>query len=170
VVTHTRRAALLAGAAAALAGCGAQSERGDDEPAIPGTSATGRRADAEVLNAALEVKLRALRRYDAFPALRRAGAVEQRHVEQLTAGVRALGAQPLTSADDTDEGGLAPLAEREEWTIAALQDLLPKLSDRELRSHVAAMLVEDAGQLAEIRIELGQDPAPDAFLAPEGPA
>jgi len=167
VVSATRRGLLLGGASVVLAGCGATA---DPEDSAPGESETGRRADAEVLNAALEVKHRAARRYASFPVLAGAGAAEQEHLERLADEITRLGGTPIAGADDTDEGGIAPLAEREEWTIAALQDLLPKLSDRDLRSLLARMMVVDAEQLAAIRRVMGAEPAPGALLTPEGPA
>ena len=170
MVSHTRRQALLAAGALGLAGCGASAERDDSQgPGVPGTSETGRRADAEVLNAALEPKLRALPRYEAFPELREEGEVERRHVERLERAVRELGAEPVTGVDDTDEGGLAPLRDRELFSIAALRDLIPKTSDRRLRSMLGQMLTDDGAQLAAIRVELGEPPAPDAFVTGEVP-
>ena len=163
-MSHTRRGLLAGGASLVLAGCGASPEPDDG---APGESETGRRADAEVLNAALEAKLRALRRHDLQSP---SGAAEGAHVARLRREIEALGGTPIAGVDDTDEGGLAPHARREEWTIAAIQDLLPKLSDRDLRSLLARMMVVDAEQLAVIRRELREPPAPDALLSPEGPA
>ena len=170
MVAATRRQALLAGAAAALSGCGVQSGGDVEElgPGVPGTSETGRRADAEVLAAALEVKLVAAALYESPRAPRGPRIVETGHVNALTAALTELGgAVPdegfaVAGADDV----LERLREAEENTIAALQDLIPKLSDRDLRSTLAGMLVEDAEQLGAIRRELGAEPAPDAVLEP----
>lgn len=166
MVRHTRRRLLLAGGATlALTGCGAEPP---PDASDPGESETGRRADAEVLNAALEVKLLALGKYgEEAPASLR--AAERAHARRLEEEIRRLGGTPVDRVTDTAEGGPAAIAEREEWSVAAIQDLLPKVSDRELRSLLARMMVVDSEQLATVRRELGSEPAPDALLAPQGP-
>ena len=154
-MSHTRRGLLAGGASLVLAGCGASPEADDGSP---GQSETGRRADAEVLDAALEVKAATLAAYGEHDL----AGIERAHVARLKEEIIALGATPSSG------GGFAvgdPLA-GEEASIAAIQDLLPKLSDRDLRSLLARMMVVDAEQLAALR----ERPAADALLAPGGPA
>jgi hypothetical protein len=153
VVSATRRS-LLAGAALALAGCGARSE--DEAGSLPGTSSTGRRADAEVLAAALEVKLAAL-------AVHRGElrVTEQEQVERLRAALHRAGV-----GDPEPAGAFVDGLAAETASVASLQDLVPKVSDRDLRSMLARLMVQDAEQLATLRERAGVEPAPDAFLRP----
>ena len=65
----------------------------------------------------------------------------------------------LVGAESPVEG----LARQLETSIAASLDAIGELSP-EQREPVHTAIVEDAGVLAELRVVLGEDPAPDAFV------
>ena len=157
-------ATLAAGASVALAACGAD----EDEDVSP-------EREAELLNVALAQQLgvleaaRALSRADATAAL--GGAIDalvrrrSDSSQALEAAISDLGGTPVSDPAELvgAESAVEGLARQLEASIAASLDAIGELSP-EQREPVHNAIVEDAGLLAEIRLALGEDPAPDAFV------
>jgi hypothetical protein len=151
------RRGFLAGATAlALSGCGRSA--GDDEPGgkPQERTATSRRGDIELLQAALlmELEQQAVHE-DGFRD------IERVHAARLTEALRALGAEPSSQVSTQV---VSDATEVEGRAIAFYLDMLPKVYDAKLRSLIASILVVEAEQLAELRARAGRPPAPDAFV------
>ena len=158
-------ATLAAGAPVALAACGTE----EDEDVSPAR-------EAELLNVVLAQQLAVIeatrrrrtrastggtsRRWSNYPD-RRAWI---RPVHSRRA-ITDLGGTPVTEPVELvgAESAVEGLARQLETSIAASLDAIGELSP-EQREPVHAAIVEDAGALAELRVVLGEDPAPDAFV------
>jgi hypothetical protein len=82
------------------------------------------------------------------------------YAERLARELVALGATPAPASGEGDPAG-AP-ARIQQAVFAHIQSL-PRLSDPELRVLVMQIAASDAAHLAALRLEAGEDPAPDAF-------
>ena len=146
------RRALLGGAALVLAGCG---DDDDGAPPRAGEQAGGDStlADLALLN-------------DALAAERAAASVlpsSARHVRVLEREIARLRGRPEELAGGApvpDDAGTAAAQ-----LIALYVDMLPKLAEPRLRGLIADVLADAARSLASLRVERGQDPAPQAFVA-----
>ena len=159
------RRGFLAGAGAlALSGCGRSP--GEDEPggSPPERTATSRRGDIELLQAAHAMELEEFAAYDArrdAVQVRFAG-LEQEHAARLARALRDLGA-PEPPGTSRPPQGRAPL-EAENRSIAFYLDMLPKVYDAKLRSLIASILVVESEQLAVLLEQAGEPPAPEPFV------
>ncbi len=145
------RRAFLAGAGAlAVSGCGRTAT--DDEPggAPQERTATSRQGDVELLRAALGYEQQERNSHD--------GA----HAEKLREALKELDAEPAPISPS--EPPPDDPAEAASVALAFYLDILPKLYDKELRKLVASIVVVESQQLAALRDEAGQRPAPDAFV------
>jgi len=158
-------ATIAAGAPVVLAACGTEDE--DDE-------ATPER-EAELLNAVLAQQLAVA---DALALgiggntppeleqpLGRLVDLRDDSAQELERAIEELGG---TAVDQGAElvGGESPtegIARQLEASIAASLDAIGELSP-EQRQPVHTAITEDAAALAEIRLVLGEEPAPDAFV------
>ena len=157
-------ATLAVGAPVALGACGAE----EDEDVSP-------EREAELLNVVLAQQLavleaaRALSRADATAALGSAldELVRRRSdsSESLDAAITDLGGTPVSEPAELvgAESAVEGLARQLEASIAAALEAIGELSP-EQRTPVHDAIVEDAATLAELRVVLGEDPAPDAFV------
>jgi hypothetical protein len=164
-VLATSGVALAAGAPAVLAACGTEEETEEVSP----------EREAELLNAVLAQQLavleaaRALGQLDSVAAVGGVAAslrnLRDRSTQALDGAITDLGGEPtsepveLVEAESAVEG----LARQLETSIAASLDAIGELSP-EQREPVHTAIVEDAGALAELRLVLGEEPAPDAFV------
>ena len=162
-------ATLAAGAPVVLAACGTTDE---DEEVTP-------EREAELLNAVLAQQLAVL---ETAPAVRNQGRgdpvdeldksvldlerARKRSAEALEVQIEELGGEPATEAAarvTNVERAVEGLARQLEEAIAASLDAIGELSP-EQRQPVHVAIVEDSAVLAELRLVLGEDPAPDAFV------
>ena len=157
-------ATLAAGAPVALAACGTE----EDEDVSP-------EREAELLNVVLAQQLavleaaRTLNPADATAGL--GGAIDELvrqrgdSTQALDAAITDLSGTPVTDPAELvgAESAVEGLARQLEASIAASLDAIGELSP-EQREPVHTAIVEDAGALAELRVVLGEDPAPDAFV------
>lgn len=162
-------ATLAAGAPVALAACGAE----EDEDVSP-------EREAELLNVVLAQQLALVEAareamdigqgepQDA-QAIFRYSTERQKSAQALERAISDLGGTPVTEPAELvgAESAVEGLARQLEVAIAASLEAIGELSP-EQRQPVHDAIVEDAGLLAEIRLVLGEDPAPDAFVM--GPA
>jgi len=158
-------ATLAAGAPVALAACGAE----EDEDASP-------EREAELLNVVLAQQLAVVeaareavdigRRQEQDANSIFGHSVErQKSARALETAITDLGGTPVTEPAELvgAESAAEGLARQLETSIAASLDAIGELSP-EQREPVHTAIVEDAGLLAELRVVLGEDPAPDAFV------
>ena len=132
--------AALAGSAV-LAGCG--SERADEAPA----------AEVEVLEGLRARELAASAAVIGSPLAELIARQDARHAARL--GARD--APPQAAVDR------ATALARKQEAVFAYVDALPRLADPGLRVAVMQILAAEAGHVAALREEAGDDPAPDAF-------
>jgi hypothetical protein len=156
-------ATLAAGAPVALAACGSD----EDEDVSPSREAellnTVLAQQLAVLDAAREASSNAPR--PAVATAARLTNLRDRSSQALESAISDLGGTPtpepveLAAAESPVEG----LARQLETSIAASLEAIGELSP-EQSGPVHDAIVEDAGALAELRVVLGEDPAPDAFV------
>lgn len=159
------RGTFIAGAGAlVLSGCGRSAQEDEPGGAPPERSSTSRQGDIELLQAAYEMELEEYAAYDARrdEVQERFARVEAGHADSLGKALRDLGA-PEPSGGTHPPQGRAPL-EAEARAIAFYLDMLPKLYDPQLRTLVASILTVESQQLAVLRAQAGEPPAPDAFV------
>jgi hypothetical protein len=156
---------LAAGAPAFLAACGAEDEDADASP----------EREAELLNAVLAQQLGVAEALAAGvggntpPELEQPFArlvdLRDESAQELERAIGELGGTPvdqgteLVGAESPTEG----VARQLEASIAASLEAIAELSP-EQRQPVHIAITEDAAALAEIRLALGEEPAPDAFV------
>jgi hypothetical protein len=156
-------ATLAAGAPVALAACGSD----EDED-------VSSEREAELLNSVLAQQLAVMDAareassgapQAAVKAAAQLTNLRDRSSQALETAISDLGGAPtsepaeLASAESPVEG----LARQLETSIAASLTAIGELSP-EQSEPVHNAIVEDAGALAEVRIVLGEEPAPDAFV------
>jgi bacterioferritin (cytochrome b1) len=172
-----RRLLATAGASAVLlAGCGDDTKNPNVRTA-PDESDT---ADVELLNTMLDLELETIAAYKTAAGGLRGGALqvakgfleqEQAHADALAKAIGDLNGVPnqpkssysfrtLRSQRDVMRFAVA----LEDTAIAAYIDVLPKLSPGAVRSTISAILTTEAEHLAVWRGELGDPPAPAAFV------
>jgi hypothetical protein len=155
---------LAAGAPVALAACGAE----EDEDVSP-------EREAELLNVVLAQQLaitdataEALRANPPEELRRPLGRLidlREQTAQDLESAISDLGGQPVDTGAELvgAESPVEGLARQLEASIAASLGAIGELSP-EQRAPVHDAIVEDATALAELRVVLGEDPAPDAFV------
>lgn len=137
-------------------------------------------ADVELLNLALDLELEAVAAYKAAAGILRGDALqaaklfveqEQEHAAGLTAAIKDAGGTPNRARPSYDfprlrsqEGALRFAIELEDTAIAAYIDLLPKLGQGDLRATAAAIVANEAEHVAVLRLALGEEPVPAAFV------
>lgn len=138
------------------------------------------RGDVGVLNGLLDLEHQTIAAYTAgIPLLRRpAGkaakqflAQELAHAQALSDLVHKAGGKPYKRRSSYDLGHptteaqvLALLRDLEAAQLAAYVEMIARLSPGRLRSAVAAIFANDAQHHAVLRSQLGQAPAPAAFV------
>jgi hypothetical protein len=141
-------------------------------------------ADADVLNTLLDLANTGVAVYRAaLPSLRggpRAGAVrflaqEQEHADALATPIKRLGATPNRPRSKYDIPAFANqnaflrfAKDFEDTVIVGYLDALPKLTDRQLRGLVAAIVTNEAEHLSVLLGWLGLDQTPEAFVTGQG--
>lgn len=170
-------AAAAGGSAAALAACGG----GGDDDAASGEG------DVAVLNALLDLEHLAVAAYGEGARLlggaaRSTGALlrdqEREHADGLAQVIRDLGGRPgrpkparryapMFRGLRTESDVLRFAVDLENTAVAAYLDAVPKLTTPELRGTAAAILTSEAEHLALLRVALGEEPAPSAFVTGE---
>jgi rubrerythrin len=137
-------------------------------------------ADVEILNAALDLELRAVEGYKLGAGRLRGERLaivkgfleqEQAHADGLGSAIKDLGGQPnrAKSAYDfprlrTEADALRFAIELEDTAIASYIDALPKLSDADLRATAASIITNEAEHMSILLDALGRDPVPSAFV------
>jgi hypothetical protein len=86
-----------------------------------------------------------------------AGAIARQDSEHLRELAAAAGIAAPEPAAGGDALALKQLA------VFAYVDALPKLADPELRVLVMQVVASEAGHMAALRLEAGEEPVPDAF-------
>lgn len=155
---------LAAGAPVVLAACGTE----EDEDVSPAR-------EAELLNVVLAQQLavtdalaEALRGSPPEALRRPLGELNdmrEQSAQDLESAIGDLGGEAVDTGVELvgAESAVEGLARQLETSIAASLDAIGELSP-EQREPVHTAIVEDAGALAELRVVLGEDPAPDAFV------
>jgi rubrerythrin len=180
------------GAAAVLAGCGNEENKG--EGPIAGEKPQGSGAgsiesdvnDLNVLNGALDLEHEAVAAYSqALKVLRGANLryartildQERAHVAALQRTLRRMGVRPNEARSDynfprlTSEDAVLRFATQlENKVISNYVDAVPRLDKPELRAAVASILADDAEHLAVINGQLKERSAPSAFVTGEAQA
>ncbi len=178
----SRRSLLVAlGAGAAgmlsLAGCGSSSTR----HAAPHVSRpTGATSDTEILNAVLGVEYYAIAAYTAATPLLSGAAArvarqflgqEVLHADRLINLIQKAGGSPQRSQASYDLGHpqssreiMKLLLGAEQRQLRAYVQAVPHLTTGSLRSTMASILAAQARHAAIWRLQLGQRPAPSAFV------
>jgi hypothetical protein len=158
-------ATLAAGAPVALAACGTE----EDEDVTP-------EREAELLNVVLAQQLAVAeaareavnigrRQEQDSQAIFRFSTEREQSAQDLEAAITDLGGTPVAEPAELvgAESAVEGLARQLETAIVASLDAIGELSP-EQRGPVHDAIVEDAAILAELRVVLGEDPAPDAFV------
>jgi hypothetical protein len=180
------RRSLLSGAAAVLAGAGAEALAGCGRAGRTGHEAVRHlppavaQRDVAILGRALELERRTVAAYTAcIPLLPhpQAQAAEQflneelQHTGELIALILATGAKPAPRAASYDIGHPSDDAEMltllhslEALQISFYVQWIPHLSPAPARAAVATILNVDAQHVAVLRIAQGKVPAPSAFV------
>ena len=162
MVSLSRRALVAGAGVLALSGCGRSP--GEDEPggAPEDRTATSRRGDIELLQAAHAMELEEARAYNGRGGglHARFARIEAEHAQKLVEALEARDAKPGPAPA---AGAREPL-DAEARAIAFYLDMLPKIYDAGLRTMIASILVVESEQLAALREREGQRPAPDAFV------
>jgi hypothetical protein len=175
-VTLTRRGALGAAAAAALASCGG------GDPAPTGKPQAG--SGAGLLNSIVAFEHASVAAWTAIvPLLRPADreqarairAREMDHVERVSALVRALGGDPPAGRRQDEYARMFPRLESEadalalgrdveERLVRAYLDALRSLPRPDQRRAAAEIAAEEAEDLAVVHLLAGEPAAPQAFV------
>jgi rubrerythrin len=173
-----RSSALAVGGASAalVAACG------DEEQKSPESASSAERAEAEILNALIDVENTVIAAYTAGAPLLKGDLVrigrqiltqEKEHADALSQLVLDLGGRPSKPKADytrdfprlSEQGQVLRLTSRMENTaIAAYIDALPKLSNGEIRARAASILASEAEHLSVIQGALGRPQVPTAFV------
>ncbi len=168
----------VGGSAMFLAACGNDGNATPDVLTGPDESD---QADVEILNGALDLELLAVAGYKAGAAQLRGSVLqigksfleqEQEHADGLAAAIKDAGGRPnraKSSYNDfprmhTQTDVLRFAIDLENTAIAAYIDALPKLSQKDLRSTVAAIITNEAEHVAVLLHALGRNPVPAAFV------
>lgn len=169
-------ASLAGGSAALLAGCGDDTKN----PNVQTGPDESDDADVEILNSALDLELMSVEAYKAGAGRLRGDLLqiakgfleqEQEHVDGLSAAIRDAGGTPNEPKSSYDFPRLG--AQRdvlrfaiglENTAIALYIDLLPKLSQGDLRATAAGILTCEAEHIAVLLGALGEPQAPEAFV------
>lgn len=172
----TRRGALGAVAAAALASCGG------DDPAPAGTPGAG--SGAGLLNSLIALEHAAVAAWTAIAAVlgvmgrAQAKAIRARetdHVHRLSALVRDLGGtppqgrprgeyRPMFPKLDDEAAALRFARDLEERLVRGYLDALRSLPDSDQRRVAAEIAAEEAEDLAVVQLLSGEPAAPKAFV------
>jgi Ferritin-like domain len=139
-----------------------------------------RRSDVQLLAVALELERRTVAAYTAgIPLLDRPRkktaaqflSEELTHTGELISLIMAAGGHARSRADSYDighprDGGavIALLHELERAQIVNYVATIPRLSPGPVRAAVATILASDAQHVAILRLTLGLDPVPSAFV------
>ena len=137
-------------------------------------------ADVEILNAALDLELRAVAGYkvaagrlkgNELQIAKRFLEQEQEHADGLVAAIRDADGVPNRAKSSYDFPVLRTQADAlrfavdlENTAIAAYIDALPKLTENDLRATAASIITNEAEHLSVLLDALGQDPVPAAFV------
>ncbi len=169
-------ATLAGGSASLLAACGDDTKN----PNVQTGPDESDDADVEILNSALDLELMAVAAYKAGAGRLRGGTLqiaqgfleqEQAHVDALAAAIRDLGGTPNEPRSDyefprlrTQRDVLRFAVDLENTAIASYIDLLPKLSQGELRATAAGILTCEAEHVSVLLGALGEPQVPGAFV------
>ncbi|ADB50273.1 ferritin-like domain-containing protein [Conexibacter woesei] len=168
----------------ALAGCGGNGDDGTAGPEGLGTVATeppdSAAGDADLLNRALATEYTAIAAYNAgapllegktLAAAERFLVQERRHAARLRGLIDALGATPEDPRPSYDFGRpdraadvLRLLQDVERESIAAYVEIVPRLTEPDVRQTVASIVTNDAEHLAVVREQMRRWPVPSAFV------
>ena len=166
-----------AGASAALlTGCGDDTKSPSSQSAPDESDA----ADVELLNAALDLELMVVEAYKAGAGALRGSNLqiaqgfleqEQAHADSLASAIRDAGGRPNGPKSSYDyrrwrsqRAVLRFAVDLENTVIASYIDVLPKLSQRDLRATAAAIVTCEAEHIAVLLGALGEPQVPAAFV------
>jgi len=168
---------LAVGAFGVLAGCGSSSAGRASVKKVP---LVVRQADVTIFNRSLYLERHAIAAYVAgIPLLNASEAKvakqflnqELEHAGELLGLIAAAGGKPIPRAPSYDLGHprnarevFALLHGLEGNQIATYLDAIPRLSPGPVRAAVASILANDAQHVSILRLELGDSPAPAAFV------
>ena len=177
-----RRLLALAGAglagssAVALAGCGDDTKN----PTVRTAPDESDTADVELLNTMLDLELMSIAAYKTGAGELRGSRLqivkgfleqEQEHADTLTSAIRDLAGVPNGPKDSYDFRALTSQSDVmrfavgfENNIIAAYIDVLPKLSQGEIRSTISAILTTEAEHVAVLLGALERPQVPAAFV------
>jgi rubrerythrin len=176
------RRAVLAGAGALLGGGAITSLSGcgTSDAKIRKLPPQAQRGDVELLNRALALERFAIAGYTAgIPLLTRRTTKlakeclrnELGHAGELLSLIDDVGGKPIPRVDTYDLGHpqteadvLKLLHRLERLQLTLYLDLIPRVTPGRVRATVASIFGNDAQHLSLLRVELGLDPAPSAFV------
>ncbi len=154
----TRRALLVAGGAALLAGCGADEPAAEPPTDVLSDQLTAQRAAADAYRG-LETRVPR----EARPAVRTMSTRAQARVHRLEAALRAAGGAAAAASPEAGEASLEVALARERAALAAHVRAIGALSQPRLRALGAGLVAGSAEDEAVLLGLLGRDPAPTAF-------
>jgi rubrerythrin len=159
-----------------LAGCGDDTK----SPNVQTASDESDAADVELLNAALDLELMVVEAYKAGAAHLRGSTLqlakgfleqEQAHADSLASAIRDAGGQPNRPKSSYDfpplrsqHAVLRYAVDLENTVIASYIDVLPKLSQGDLRVTASAIVTCEAEHVAVLLGVLGEPQVPAAFV------
>jgi bacterioferritin (cytochrome b1) len=165
------------GASAALLGACGDDTKSTNVETMPDESDA---ADVELLNASLDLELMVVEAYKAGAAALRGSNLqiakgfleqEQAHADSLASAIRDAGGTPNRPKSSYDfprlrsqRAVLHYAIDLENTVIASYIDVLPKLSQGELRATTAAIVTCEAEHIAVLLGVLGEPQAPAAFV------
>ena len=180
------------GAAALVAGCGNEQNKGEgpiagEKPQGSGVGSIESDVnDLNVLNAALDLENEAVATYSqALKVLKGANLryartilnQERAHVAALQRAIKRMGARPNQARSDynfprltTEDAVLRYASQLENKVIANYIDAIPRLDSADVRASVASIFASDAEHLALLNGQLKQRSAPSAFVTGEAQA
>lgn len=142
-------------------------------------------ADAELISGVLDLELRTIAAYKAGAGRLRGSALalakafveqEQAHADAWTGAITELGERPDGAKGSYDFPPLRTqaqvlrfLLELENVAIAEYIDLLPKLTQTDLRATAASIITTEAEHVSVLLEALGRDPVPGAFVTGSAP-
>ena len=167
----------VAGACAvSLAACGDDTKSPDGQTTADESDA----ADVELLNSALDLELMVVEAYKAGAAALRGSNLrivkgfleqEQAHADTLASAIRDAGGRPNGPKSSYDfprlrsqHAVLRFAVDLENTVIASYLDVLPKLSQGELRASTAAIVTCEAEHIAVLLGALDEPQVPAAFV------
>jgi rubrerythrin len=163
---------MVGGSAVFLSACGKQKTSKADEEAA--------KADAEILNSALDLEHMAIAVYTAGAPLLKGDLVklgrqfltqEKEHADALEQTIRKAGGRPnrpkptYNFPSVTDQAGTLKLATMiENVAIAAYLDAIPRLTSGDLRATAASVVTNEAEHLSVLLGAQGRPQVPTAFV------